>query len=721
MRKFIFSVCFLAITHALIGQGMWLPTLLESLNQKEMKSMGCKIKADDLYSINKSSLKDAVCIFGGGCTAEVVSQEGLVFTNHHCGFDAIQRLSSLEKNYVDNGFWAKNRGEELPAAGTEVTFIAAIEDVTLRVLAGVDDKMSEEARKSQIDKTMAQLIKDTKREAYQKVSISPFYDGNQYFMFTTETYSDVRLVGTPPQSIGKFGSDTDNWVWPRHTGDFSVFRIYASPENKPSAYSPQNVPYKPKRSFKISLDGVREGDFTMVFGFPGRTTEYLPSMAVQQTAEVWNPARVSIRDKALKIMDGYMRADPKVKIDYVANYAGIANAWKKWLGEADGLKKYGAIEKKRAYEADFTKRIGTRQQWQTKYGGILPQFERLYADASVYFKVRDYYLETFVRNVEAPSQYEAMADWIKTYDSSGEKAAAAKIEALGIATEGFFTAFHSEVDQAVLAALTEKYMKDLQVGYGTGLIGDNIKKHGTAAKWMEQLYANSILTNKDLHAKAMALDAGGLAAAIKSDGFYQFLDAMRQMYRSEVSPKVTQLQTQINATQRLYMAAQLEVFKDKRFFPDANSTLRLTYGKVKGYRARDAVQYTAFSTLDGVMEKYVPGDYEFDVPEKLRSLYKNKDFGAYANTDGTMPLAFIGTNHTTGGNSGSPALDAHGNLIGINFDRVWEGTMSDINYDPAICRNIMVDVRYVLFVIDKYGDAGYLLKEMELVKKGRKR
>ncbi len=703
-----------------LSQGMWLPTLLKSLNEKEMRSLGAKMKADDLYSISKPSLKDAVCIFGGGCTAEVVSNQGLLFTNHHCGFDAIQNLSTLEKNYVDHGFWAMSQKEELPAEGVTATFIVEIQDATIRVMAGVDDKMSEDARRSQLDRNIAQIIKDTKRETWQKVEIKPFYDGNQYYLFITETFEDVRLVGAPPQSIGKFGSDTDNWVWPRHTGDFAVFRIYANKDNKPAKYSPDNIPFRPKRSLAISLDGVSEGDFTMVFGFPGRTQEYLPAIAVQQTAEIYNPARVGIRDKALKIMDGYMREDPQVKIDYVAKYASIANAWKKWLGEAEGLKKYGAVEKKRAYEAEFTRRLLNKPEWQTKYGNLLPQFNKLYGDASVYFKLRDYYLETFVRNTDAPAMYEELAGWINTYDKNGEKAAAEKLPNLRASTEGFFKAFHPKVDAAVFGTLVDKYAKDIGVGYGVPTIQELSAKSGSVQNWMQQLYATSILTNADLCKKGLSGNAGEVASAIRTDALYQFLDAMRQMYRGEISPKVTQLQSQINATQRLYMAAQLEVFREKRFFPDANSTLRLTYGKVKGYQARNAVYYAPFTTLDGVMEKYIPGDYEFDVPERLRTLYQTKDFGSYANPDGTMPLAFLGTNHTTGGNSGSPALDAYGNLIGINFDRVWEGTMSDINYDAAICRNIMVDVRYVLFIIDKYAKAGYLLNEMQLVKGKRK-
>jgi hypothetical protein len=711
---------FLFLPFLSFGQGMWLPTLLKSQNEKEMKQLGCKIKSDDLFDLSQPSLKDAVCIFGGGCTAELVSAEGLILTNHHCGFDAIQNLSTLEKNYVEDGYWAKSRGEELPASGVTATFVVSMQDVTLRVLAGVDELMGEEARKSQVDKNINQIINDTKKEAWQKTEVKPFYDGNQYFMYITETFTDLRLVGTPPQSIGKFGSDTDNWVWPRHTGDFSVFRIYANKENKPAPYQADNQPYKPKQFFKISLDGVSEGDFTMVYGFPGRTNEYLPAIAVQQTAEIYNPVRVGLRDKALKTMDGYMRRDPKVKIDYVAKYAGIANAWKKWLGEADGLKKYGAVEKKRAYEKDFQSRILNNPKWQTKYGNLLPQFERLYGDASVYFRVRDYYLETFVRNLDMPQQFGTLATWIDLYDKNGTNAAKLKQEQLSIDTERFFKEFHSEVDEAVFAGLVEIYAKEVGAGFGTQIIRDAIKSDGAYAAMAKDFYSRSLITNPTLLKNILAASTNDAVAAIKADRLYQFMSQMREMYRSEISPKVTQLQSQINANQRMYMAAQLEVFKDRRFFPDANSTLRLTYGKVNGYTARDAVRYSAFTTLDGVMEKYIPSDYEFNVPDKLRNLWKSKNYGAYANPDGTMPLAFIGTNHTTGGNSGSPALDANGNLIGINFDRVWEGTMSDINYDAAICRNIMVDIRYVLFIIDKYGEAAYLTKEMELVKGKRK-
>ncbi len=722
MQKLLIVLLFLPAL--LRGQGMWLPLNLEKQNEKEMQAMGLKLDADDIYSALQPSLKDAVCLFGGGCTGEMISPEGLLLTNHHCGFDAIQNLSTLQNNYLENGYWAKDRATELPAAGVTAMFISRMEDVTALALQGVTEGMGERDRQAQIDKNLVQIRSNTKKLAWEDVQIKPFYNGNQYFMFVTVTYKDLRFVGAPPSSIGKFGADTDNWVWPRHTGDFSMFRIYADSTGKPTDYSASNLPFHPKKFLPISLDGADEGDFTMVYGFPGRTDEYLTEAGVQQTGDLLDPAKVAIRDRALKTLDGFMRKDPAVKIAYAARYASIANAWKKWLGEMQGLTTYHALDKKREYEAEFTRRVEKNPDWKIRYGNLLPRLRQLYKDLEPYAYARDYYLESMVRNNEILGQAASFNIWIESYDKNGAAFFSGKQKEVTADLDAFYKDYHPEVDEAVLAGMLEMYAQNVRAEWGADFVKTEATKNGGYAGLAANIVKNSTLASKEKLNALLAQPAAQIAATLKADPAYVFWKTLNDNYAANVQPKLQDIQPNINLLQRQYMAAQIEVFKEKRFFPDANSTLRLTYGKVRGYEPRDAVHYEYQTDLDGVMEKYIPGDYEFDVPKKLIDLWKAKDYGQYATADGRLPVAFLGTNHTTGGNSGSPALDARGNLIGLNFDRVWEGTMSDLNYDPAICRNIMVDARYVLFLVDKFGGAGYLLKEMKLVKgqkKGKKK
>lgn len=703
-----------------VAQGMWLPMHLEKQNEKEMKSLGLKLDADDIYSPVEPSLKDAICQFAGGCTGEMISAEGLLLTNHHCGFDAIQNLSTLEHNYVDDGFWAKDRSAELPAKGVTATFVTRMEDVTALALNGVTESMPENDRQSVIDKNLAQIKVNTKKNAWEDILIRPFYNGNQYYLFVTQTFKDVRLVGTPPSSIGKFGADTDNWVWPRHTGDFSMFRVYANKDNRPAEYSPANQPYQPRKFLEISLNGVSEGDFTMVYGFPGRTDEYLTEAAVRQTGEILDPAKVSIRERALKIMDGFMRKDPEVKITYIAKYASIANSWKKWQGEMLGLRTYKAYDKKQEYEAEFTKRIENNPDWNLRYKNILPRLRQLHAEIQPYALARDYYLEAMVRNNDLMGLASQLNSWLDTYEKNGANFFANKQKDATAGLSGFYKEYRPAVDQAVFAGLSEIFVQDVNKDWGGKFVQETAAKHGGYEGLAKYIFDNSILPYEAKMNALLAEKPDKIYETLKADPAFTFWKTLNDAYVANIQPKLQSLQPQINLVQREYMAAQMKVFKDRRFFPDANSTLRLTYGKAGGYAPRDAVWYQYQTDLDGVMEKYIPGDYEFDVPQKLIELWKNKDYGRYANAKGEMPVAFIGANHTTGGNSGSPALNANGQLVGLNFDRVWEGTMSDLNYDATICRNIMVDVRYVLFIIDKLGGANYLLNEMKIVE-GKKR
>ncbi len=688
--------------------GMWIPSLLKGMNETEMKSLGMKMSVSDIYDVNSSSLKDAVPHFNGGCTSEVISPQGLLLTNHHCGYGQIQSHSSVENDYLADGFWAKSLQEELPNKNLVVTFIVKIEDVTAQVLQGVLDTDTEANKQLKIEKNIAKTALSFPKEAWEENKIKSFYEGNQYILFVTETFKDVRLVGAPPSSIGKFGSDTDNWVWPRHTGDFSLFRIYADKNNRPADYAADNVPYKPKHYLPISLDGIQEDDFTLVFGYPGTTQEYLPSFAIDQILKELNPAKIEIRDASLKVTNEFMRKDAAIKIQYASKYAGIANYWKKWIGESQGLEKSNAVAIKKDFEKDFVQRVAKNNK-QEAYGAILPEFEKLYQEITPYAVSRDYFMEVVLRNTELLTAGFKLYQLEQAYLSKGEQSFNDRRAPFIEAQENFYKNFNKNVDQKVFEAIVALYSQKAPQAYLP-----NELKQIDVQKLSQSIYKDSKLSSYDGLKELLKGDAKEVFKKLNKDKGYIFTKALARNYFDNIAPKYDALNLEIAALQRTFMKAQLELYPDARIFPDANSTLRVTYGKVNGYAPKDAIYYDAVTYLDGIMEKYVPNDYEFDVPQKLIDLYKAKDYGPYAE-NGKLPVNFIGTNHTTGGNSGSPAIDANGNLIGLNFDRVWEGTMSDIYYDPAICRNIMVDVRYILFVIDKYAGAKHLIEEMTLV------
>jgi hypothetical protein len=711
---------FIFIANAFIAkadEGMWLPQLLGKLNESRMKSLGMKISAEDIYSINKGSLKDAIVSFGGFCTGEIISSKGLVLTNHHCGFDAIQNHSSLEHNYIRDGFWSKTNADEIPNKGLFATFIVRIDDVSAAALVGITSNMSEAERMAAIDKNLQQINKDAKKEVFQKSFTRGFFEGNQYYLFVTETYNDVRLVGAPPSAIGNFGKDTDNWVWPRHTGDFSMFRIYASKDNKPADYSVDNVPFTPKKALNISIDGIAENDFTMVFGFPGRTTEYLYSAAVEQIRTVNDPAKIAIRDKALNIIDGFMRKDEGIKIQYAAKYAGIQNAYKKWQGEVLGLSRTDGVGRKKTQELEFQKRVDANPSLKEKYGNLLQTLEAGYTDIKSLGLARDYYQE-ITSKIEIFTIAAQLNTLVSAYEKNGQKGfdeTKPKVKAM---LEDFMKEFNPTVDKKLFEGLMEMYVKNQPEKVVSPMAKTMYDGEITSAG--DKIYAENTLT--DL-VKLNALIDGkpeDVVAFVKGSNTIALQKDLVSTYQTAVQKDLTAVQNRITLAQRTYMQAQMDVFKEKILFPDANSTLRVTFGKVQGYKPKDGAYYDFKTDLDGVMEKYKPGDYEFDVPEKLRMLHKNKDYGQYG-VAGKMPVCFIATNHTTGGNSGSPALDAYGNLIGLNFDRVWEGTMSDINYDASICRNIMVDIRYVLFIVDKFAGATRLVEEMKLVHPKKKK
>ncbi|RYH75990.1 S46 family peptidase [Flavobacteriaceae bacterium 144Ye] len=692
--RIIKLLCFFVVFQMSAQQGgMWIPSLLEGMNEDEMQSLGSKLTAKDIYDVNNSSLKDAIGHFNGGCTSEVISERGLVLTNHHCGFSQIQSHSSLENDYLKDGFWAMSLEEELPNEGLYIEFIVSIHDVSETVLKGINNSITEKEKQSLIDQNKNAVMDSWPKEEWQDVKTKSFYKGNQYFLFVTERFEDIRLVGAPPSSIGKFGSDTDNWVFPRHTGDFSLFRIYADKNNRPAKYSKDNVPYRPKHFLPVSLDGIEEGDFTMVFGFPGRTNEYLPAVAIEHITEEYNPTNIAIREAALKVIDAKMKASDEVRIKYASKQARIANAWKKWIGENLGIEKSDAVAKRREFEATFTKAL-KENNLEEKYAHILPEFDRLYKDfAPINIKRRNFTEVFLVTN-------ELMQMTYRLYKFE---------QALVDNTEDF------EKQKPDLIQRLKKIHKNYDVDVDKGVYLNVMPLYGESVD--ASIYDKTALTNLDSALKLLEGDVKKVLKNINKDAAYAYAKPIIEEYFNTIDPEYKEKNELITALQTDYMTALMKALPNERYFPDANSTLRVTYGQVRGYSPSDAVYYSPVTYLEGIMEKYIPGDYEFDVPQKLIDLYNTKDFGPYADNNGKVPVCFIGTNHTTGGNSGSPAIDAYGNLIGLNFDRVWEGTMSDMNYDPEICRNIMVDIRYVLFIIDKYAGAKHLIEEMKLVSK----
>ncbi len=711
MRKFLFPVLisFLLPFTALAGEGMWLPFLLGQLNEADMQSLGMKMSAEDIYSVNKGSLKDAIVHFNGGCSSSIISPQGLLLTNHHCGYSAIQTHSTLQNNYLQDGFWAMKQSDELKNDNLVATFIERIEDVTKDILKGVSDKMTTKERQDKTSQNIEDFKKAYAKKKYEDILIKPFFKGNQYILFVTITYKDVRLVGAPPSAIGKFGADTDNWEWPRHTGDFSIFRIYADKNNLPAKYSPDNQPLKPKHFLPVSLDGVETGDFTLIYGFPGRTNEYLPSFAVKQVQDVIDPARIEIREHALKILDKAMRNDPNIRLQYSSKYARIANYWKKWIGERSGLIRTHAVEKKQKTEVQFAERLAAKPILNQKYGELLADMDYKYQEIELLAVYREYFHELFFRHIEIFKPANSLRRFFaKANDENYKELAPDTKKSL----ERFYKDYQPTVDRDVFKSLMQLYTDNVCTAYFPNyLLEDRFLEGYDMEQLATEFYDNSIMTQPK---KLLKLIDEKKIDEIKKDPVYRLFMDIVDAYSTRLNPEYQALKAPIDSMQRQYMAALMEVLPEKKFYPDANGTMRVTYGQVEGYLPKDGVQYLPKTYLDGVIAKYVPGDYEFDLPKHLLDLYAAKDYGQYAE-NGRLPVNFLGSNHTTGGNSGSAVIDAYGNLIGLNFDRVWEGTMSDMNYDRTICRNIMVDIRYVMWVMDKYAGAKRLVDEIQFV------
>ena len=698
-RVLLIVIGLIGFLTAKADEGMWLPSLI-SQRIADMQEKGFKLDAKDIYDINQASLKDAVVLFGRGCTGEIVSDEGLLLTNHHCGYGQIQKHSSIEHDYLRDGFWAMRRDEELPNEGLTVSILERMDDVTSIVLKGCTPDMDMNEREKIIKDNIRKLESKTSSKGI-KAKVEALYYGNQYFLFVYKVYSDIRLVGAPPSSIGKFGGDTDNWMWPRHTGDFSIFRIYADKDNNPAPYSKDNVPYKPKKYLHISTKGVKEGDFTMVYGFPGRTQEYIHSEGVRYTEEIGDPHKIHLRTIKLGIMDKYMKDSQKVRIQYSSKYAGVANAWKKWQGEVKGLKKMKTVAAKKAYEKEFAAWANDNE-----FNGIVDSIARIYEKAVPIMFARDYYNET-IRSCElinyAPDACciggtdEILGSFIDTTGTRRE-------------ADRFFKDYDVRIDKEIFAAMMAEFDKNVPDADKPEYFKEQMKKYSDAQTWADSLYAESKFTSRE--------SVYSLMDFVSNDPAIVLHGKMQDWYL-QMSHKIKELNTELQEAYRDYMRGQLAYSKDQKtgkdFYPDANLTLRVAYGHVKGYSPADGIYYIPYTTIKGIMEKDNPDIFDYNIPQRLRDVYAERDFGKWVNEDGEVPVCFLATNHTTGGNSGSPVLDAEGNLIGLNFDRVWEGTMSDLVFDPEICRNIVLDIRYVLFVIEKVAGAHHLLEELSLI------
>ncbi len=697
-------LCSISAFQIKADEGMWLPVLIKQLNIEDMRAKGFRLSAEDIYSVNQACLKDAVMVFGGGCTAEMISKEGLILTNHHCGFGQIQSHSTVENDYLKDGFWAMSREEELMNEGLKVTFLKGMQEVSKEVLAGWRADMNKEETEALLKKNKEQVLKKYEKEPWQARIVSFFHD-NVYYLLYEQVFEDVRLVGAPPSAIGKFGGDTDNWMWPRHGGDFSLFRIYADKENKPAKPSRENIPFRAEKALSISLKGVQEGDFTFVLGYPGRTSEYHPYLHLKMLTQDVYPSLIDIRGAKLDVINKGMESSPKVRIQYAAKAASISNSWKRWIGEIRGLKKLDALNKKQQFERGFdawAKGKGKYEHVLKGYEDLYPQFTRLYLVKNVYNELLGRngmefvnFTHTLHRNVKRV--LEGKQEWTEV--------------------QKMVDKFYKDYDSTVDAELTATLLKQL-------------KKQLTSEEISKSVYSEPEhkLVQK-IYNTPMAQSTGGDYIAEFKDSPDKLLKRLEKLYAYQlrkdmlaflidenIEDRFAELNDKITSLHKDFMAGQMEYMPDHKFYPDANFTFRMTYGKVAGYEARNGVYYEHTTTLDGVIEKDNPEIYDYQVPPKVKKLYATKDFGDYANEEGRLPVCFIATNHTTGGNSGSPVLNADGELIGLNFDRAWEGVMSDLMYNPEQCRNISVDIRYILFVVDKLGGAGYLLEEMDIVK-----
>ena len=704
-RLIVSALAMLVAMTTFADEGMWLLPLLKKLNLKDMQAKGLELTAEDIYSVNKSSIKDAIVIFGGGCTGEIVSPNGLLFTNHHCGFGSIQALSSVEHDYLKNGFWAMNQKEELPAPGLQVTFVRNIEDVTKQVLKGVNDQMSNKERADKISKNTAALkAKLEKKNEGKSIAIKSFFGGNQYFAFVTEIYKDVRLVGTPPYAIGKFGGETDNWMWPRHTGDFSVFRVYAAPDGKtPAEYSPENVPYQAPTHLTISTKGYEVGDFAMIMGFPGTTTRYMTSYEIDKMLSVDNPNRIYIRGERQAILKVRMAADDAIRIKYASKYASSSNYWKNSIGKSRGVEKLGVKSQKAAEEAAFTEWVNANPKRVAKYGQALPLIKKYVDEATPYESDAQILSETIFRAAEILN---ASTTFYNAYRRGNNFEAAVE------RAKAFYKDYDEATDRLVTCRMIEVLREMIPAERRPATLAVIDSEWGGDVKaFTEDLFAKSVFANEQ---KFLGAAAAGSIEVFENDPALVIMKDASKLY-NDLRAKVVPLREDYAKGHRLYIAGLMEMQPERSFYPDANSTLRLTYGTILPYSPADGVLYQHFTTIDGVVAKEDPKNpVDFTVDEGLKKLYAEKNWGNYADKDGRLHTCFLSTNDITGGNSGSPIMNSKGQLIGLAFDGNWEAMSGDIAFEPNVQRTINVDVRYVLWCIDTLGGASWLLDEMTI-------
>ena len=696
-------------------EGMWIPMLVERLNYADMQKLGLKLTPEEIYSVNQSCLKDAIVIFGRGCTAEIISDQGLLITNHHCGYGQIQAHSAIEHDYLSDGFWAMSHEEELPNPGLTVQFLIRIEDVSEAINSQLTAEMTEEQRGAKITEVVDPLVKKATDGTIYNASVRSFFGGNEFYLFVYETYKDVRLVGAPPSSIGKFGGDTDNWMWPRHTGDFSMFRVYAGPDGNPAEYSKDNIPMKPKYHLPISLDGYKEGDFAMILGYPGGTDRYLSSFGVELAINTSNPSVVKIRQEKLDIMNAEMAVSDEVRIKYATKYARISNYWKYYIGQTKGLKRLDVFDKKVAIENEFRAWTDGSTDRKAKYGQALTDIENAYKTISQYALANVYYREAALRGPEIlalASTFKSLADELAKKSPDKEK-----IDKIITGLKGqaitYFKDYYLPIDQQTFAAMMKMFYEDVPAARQPEFLANMVKKYkGDFEVYAANVFEKSIFISLE---KANAfLDDPNLKTLQKDPAYKAYL-AFSGKYL-EIQKATTEANTILAKGNRLFIAGLREMNPGHNYAPDANSTMRLTYGTVQGYKPGDGVYYDYYTTLEGVMEKDDPDNSDFIVPDKLRALYEAKDYGRYGE-NGVMKTCFLTNHDITGGNSGSPVIDRNGELLGLAFDGNWEAMSGDITFEPNYQRTISVDIRYVLFIIDKYAGAKNLINEMSLIKK----
>lgn len=695
-------------------EGMWLPSLIHKLNIADMQKAGLELSAEQIYSVNNSSLKDAVVALDrGSCTAEVVSKDGLLLTNHHCGFGEIQSHSSVEHDYLQDGFWAMSKDEELPNPGKTVSFLIRVEDVTAKVMAGVTENMSDEEVEKAISKVSNELEKEAKGDTHYETYVRSFFNSNRYFLFVMETFKDIRLVGAPPQALGKFGGDTDNWMWPRHTNDFSMFRIYCGPDGKPADYSKNNVPYQPKHFLPISLKGVEKGDYAMVMGYPGRTNRYETSFGVENTINVTNTVRIDVREKLLDIWGEYMSTSQKARIQYASKHARSSNYYKYSIGQNNGLANLKVVDKKKAIESRFTSWVNADNKRKEKYGEALSLIENSYKNTEA-DKARAYMSEALLRGPEIfmfAYRLNSLTDLLKKPEENKDQIDRA-IKGMKNSMDDYFKDYDAATDQKVVGKLTGLYAGKNSPAYYPAFFAEIQKKYkGDFNRYAEKMFQKSIFDNKE---ELSAFLDNPTLKVLEKDMALAAAKSIFDKYR-EISNLAGESQKQRAKGEKLFVAGLMEMEKDKTFYPDANSTMRLTYGNVLDYSPRDGVIYNHFTTANGYLEKEIPGDMEFDVPARMKQLLLEKNYGKYADKDGTLHACFITNNDITGGNSGSPVINSKGELIGIAFDGNWEAMSGDIAFEPELQRCINVDIRFVLWVIDVYAGATHLIDEMQIV------